>query len=257
MRPAGWGGHPGGWHHARSRSIIAAHGPRLANRDPDHRDGGAAGRDPHTAVRSAGTDRRMHLAQRPCRRPRWWRERHGQCERAGSCPGGGKGASTPRQKFPTRRAAGLLQRRGVGPHRLGTVRTEPRRLSPSVGASPSTSISTRLAGSPNLAALTSGFPALEPFLLGIAEATRIPLADRSPAYAKFRPRQLRSSRYPGDPPRRRLRRSGCEPAFCPHSCRYARQGFGGRTHAVGDPDDSHRLGRVQRRIPKRLSSGET
>jgi len=30
-------------------------------------------------------------------------------------------------------------------------------------------------GSPNLAALTSGFPALEPFLLGIAEATRIPL----------------------------------------------------------------------------------
>jgi aminopeptidase YwaD len=30
-------------------------------------------------------------------------------------------------------------------------------------------------GSPNLAALTSGFPALEPFLLGIAEATCIPL----------------------------------------------------------------------------------
>ena len=30
-------------------------------------------------------------------------------------------------------------------------------------------------GSPNLAALTSGFPALEPFLLGIAEATGIPL----------------------------------------------------------------------------------
>ena len=49
-----------------------------------------------------------------------------------------------RQELPARRAAGLLQRRGVGAHRLGAVRTEPRRV-PSVGASPSTSTSTRLA----------------------------------------------------------------------------------------------------------------
>ena len=54
VRPAGRRGHSRRRHHARDGCRAAAHGARLADGDADHRDRGAAGRDPHASVRSAG-----------------------------------------------------------------------------------------------------------------------------------------------------------------------------------------------------------
>ena len=99
-------------------------------------------------------------------------------------------------RLSARPARDVLQRRGMGAHRLGAVRAEPVRRRSAAHRAQRQSRLGRRQPQPR-GADAAALPASSRSCCGVAEAKRHRAAHRAAADDKFRPRQLRPGRHPG------------------------------------------------------------
>ena len=152
----------------------------------------------------------------------------------------------PRARAIRKRAGGSscsISRSGRCRARLPTSKGCPRR---SERRFASTSISTPSPASPDLTALTSGFPALETWLVERAGGARCQARRASAAHGEFRPLQLRPCRSAGGTTGRRIRRARLQPALRADPGRHSRQDPCRRSRRRGTSVRRTRRGRLPR-----------